>query len=396
MTSPSKLCSTPRLAVPGVPGALVAALVAAIGLAAAGCGSAAEADAQAAAAPPPAGIVHESNGDRIQVDHPERFPVETAGSREASAELTVTGTVSPDVSRSVPVLSLVSGRVVALAARLGDRVEKGQPLIHIRSADASGAFADYHKAQADEVLADRQLARGKLLADHGALAAKDLEQLEDAADKAAVDVRAGADRLRLLGLDPEGAPTDEIVIKAPASGVITEQNVTDTSGVRTLDNSPNLFTIADLSRVWVLCDVYENDLPAVHEGDSAEIRLAADPSRVLTGRISNIGPVLDPATRAAKVRIELPNPGLLRIGMFVTATFHSRAATVRAVVPASAVLHLHDREWVYLSTTPGAFERREVKTGAALPGNLQEIASGLEPGARVARDALALQNTTEQ
>jgi cobalt-zinc-cadmium efflux system membrane fusion protein len=116
----------------------------------------------------------------------------------------------------------------------------------------------------------------------------------------------------------------------------------------------------------------------------------------LKGRISNIGSILDPAIRTAKVRIEVANPGLLRVGMFVTATFHGQKAELRAVVPATAILHLHDREWVYVAAAGGGFQRQEVTSGQMLPGNMQELVSGLQPGQRVVSNALVFQNTVEQ
>jgi cobalt-zinc-cadmium efflux system membrane fusion protein len=178
--------------------------------------------------------------------------------------------------------------------------------------------------------------------------------------------------------------------------VVSEQNVTNAAGVKTLDNSPNLFTISDLSHVWIVCDVYENDLPGVRVGDSADIRLAAYPTQPLTGRISDIAPILDPNLRTGKVRIEVVNPGTLRIGMFVTAVFHQQSSETYAVVPATAVLHLHDRDWVYVPVGDGRFQRREVVGGAMQPGRFQELLSGLEPGAQVVANALVLQNTLEQ
>jgi cobalt-zinc-cadmium efflux system membrane fusion protein len=178
--------------------------------------------------------------------------------------------------------------------------------------------------------------------------------------------------------------------------VITEQNVTNAAGVKTLDNSPNLFTISDLSHVWIVCDVYENDLPTVRVGDSADIHLTAYPDRVLRGRISNVGQTLDPSIRTAKVRIEVANPGLLRVGMFVTATFHGQSRESRAAVPATAILHLHDREWVYVPAGDAQFERKEVVGGRMMPGNMQELLSGLDPGQRVVSNALVFQNTVEQ
>jgi cobalt-zinc-cadmium efflux system membrane fusion protein len=116
----------------------------------------------------------------------------------------------------------------------------------------------------------------------------------------------------------------------------------------------------------------------------------------LRGRIGNIGPILDPNIRTAKVRLELPNPGILRLGMFVTATFHGLNKEVHASVPASAVLHLHDRDWVYIPADNQRFRRVEVTAGKMLPGNMQEIISGIQPGQTVVTNALVLQNTVEQ
>jgi cobalt-zinc-cadmium efflux system membrane fusion protein len=268
-------------------------------------------------------------------------------------------------------------------------------LLRVQSADISGAFSDYRKAQADLVLAKAQLERAKLLYDHGAVAQKDLEVAQDTQDKAKVDVETALERLRVLGADINH-PSALVDVYAPASGVIVEQNVTAAAGVKTLDNSPNLFTVADLSDVWIVCDVYENDLPFVQLGQFAEIRLAAFPGRVLSGRIDNIGPILDPNIRTAKVRLQVHNPGFLRLGMFVTATFHGKQKVTVAVVPASAVLHLHDRDWVYVPVEGNRFRRVEVTAGAMLPGDQQEITSGIRAGERVVSNALVMQNTAEQ
>jgi cobalt-zinc-cadmium efflux system membrane fusion protein len=331
----------------------------------------------------------------VKVDHPEQFPVATATARQAAPELHVTGIVSADVSRTVPVISLASGRVVEIGAKLGDAVTKGQLLIRIQSTDISAALSDYRKALASQILARAQLDRANTLHEKGAMAKKDLEIAQDADAKAKVDVETTAERLRVLGADIN-QPSGVIDIHAPVSGVITEQNVTASAGVKTLDNSPNLFTIADLSYVWILCDVYENDLSNVHTGQYADVRLNAYPGRVFPARISQIGPILDPNTRTAKVRLELRNPGFMRLGMFVTATFHGLQKQIRAVVPASAVLHLHDRDWVYVPAEGKTFHRVEVSGGNMLAGNMQEILAGIAPGDRVVSNALVLQSTVEQ
>ena len=360
----------------------------------AGCGAKATVDPRAEA-PPPAVVEQDQDVNLVKVDHPEQFPVATAAARAAAPELHVTGVVSPDVSRTVPVISLASGRVVEIGAKLGDAVTKGQLLIRIQSTDIAAALSDYRKALASQVLARAQLERASTLHEKGAMAKKDLEIAQDADAKAKVDVETTAERSRVLGADIN-QPNGIIDIHAPVSGVITEQNVTASAGVKTLDNSPNLFTIADLSHVWILCDVYENDLSNVHTGEFADVRLNAYPGRVFSARISQIGPILDPNTRTAKVRLELRNPGFMRLGMFVTATFHGLHKQIRAVVPASAVLHLHDRDWVYVPAEGKTFRRVEVTGGNMLAGNMQEIVAGIAPGDRVVSNALVLQSTVEQ
>jgi cobalt-zinc-cadmium efflux system membrane fusion protein len=323
----------------------------------------------------------------FSVEHPEQFPIASSTAETTAPELVVTGTVAPDISRNVPVISLASGRVVAIHARLGDTVKKGQLLLTVRSDDVSGAFSNYRKAMADEVLARTQLTRAKELYSHGAIALNDLQVAQDTEDKAVVDVETMSEHIRLLGNNPDH-PNGVVDIFAPVSGIITDQQVTNSAGVQSLSTNP--FTISDLTNVWIVCDVYENDLPNVHLGDSAEIRLNAYPDRVFKGSVSNIAAALDPNIRTAKVRIEVGNPGTLRMGMFVTATFRSRTKEVRTVVPASAILHLHDRDWVYVPSEDKKFHRVEVVSGDRLPGNLQQIKSGLEAGQQVVANAVVL------
>jgi cobalt-zinc-cadmium efflux system membrane fusion protein len=370
---------------------LVAAL--ALALLLVGCGAKGASD-PAAGAPQSAQVEQEGNADLVKVAHPEQFPIATAGLHDSAPALNVTGVVSADVSRNVPVISLASGRILEVHARLGDTVTKGQLLLRVQSADTAAAFSDYRQAVADETLARAQLARSKLLYDKGAIAQKDLEVAQDVAEKTRVTVETTAERLKVLGADKDH-PSPVVDIVAPVSGVITDQQVTAASGTQGLA-SPNAFTISDLSHVWVICDVYENDLSFARVGEYAEIRLNAYPDKVLRARISNIGPILDPNLRTAKVRLEVQNPGFMRLGMFVKATFHGEKKAVDAMVPASAVLHLHDRDWVYVPLDAGQFRRVEVIGGEMLPGNMQQVRTGIQPGQRVVQNALVLQNTEEQ
>jgi cobalt-zinc-cadmium efflux system membrane fusion protein len=367
------------------------ALSLALGLFTSGCN---HKDDPPAEAPPPLKVQRVEDRNVFQVDHPERFPLTQAVPHVATSQLRVTGTVNPDISRNVPVISLATGRVVEISARLGDTVKKGQVLLRVQSADISGAFSDYQKAVADEALARTQLERSQLLYDKGAISLNDLQIAQDTEAKAKVDVKTTAEKLRVLGNANLDQPTGVVEIRAPVSGVITDQQVTNAAGVQGL-GSPNPFTISDLTYVWILCDVYENDLSNVRLGEKAEIRLNAYPDKVFTGVISNVGPVLDPSIRTAKVRIEVRNPGLMRPGMFVTATFHGQQKETRAAVPATAILHLHDRDWIYVREKD-KFRRLEIVSGDMLPDNMQEVVSGIAPGQQVVANALEFQYTVEQ
>jgi len=370
---------------------------AAIGLAlfCSGCAKETKADPADEAPPKVANQVeHVGETGAIKVDHPEQFPIVTAASYAATNDLNVTGVVSADVSRAIPVISIASGRIVEIHAKLGDTVTKGQLLLRVQSADISGAYSDYRQAVADEVLAKAQLERSKILLDKGAIAQKDYEVAVDMEEKAKITVETTTEHLWVLGADINH-PSAIVDIFAPISGVITDQQVTAAAGVQGLA-SPNPFTISDLTQVWVMCDVFENDLKNVHIGEFADVRLNAYPDRVFQGKIANIGPILDPNMRTAKVRLEMANPGLMRLGMFVTATFHGSDKQTHASVPATAILHLHDREWVYEPAGEKAFRRVEVSGGKMLPPNMQEVLSGLAPGDRVVTNALVLQNSTEQ
>jgi len=370
---------------------LVLSLPAVLGLE--GCSSHAD---PAAEAPPPANVVLAAEPSLFTVDHPEQFPLAAATERPATSELVVTGVVAPDIARNVPVVSLASGRVVAVHSRLGDTVEKGQLLLTIRSDDVAGGFSDYRKAVADEILARAQFERSKDLFEHGAIALNDLQVAQDTEDKAKVDLETTAEHLRLLGNDPD-KPAHMVDIFAPVSGVITDQEVTNAAAVQAF-NTPSPFTISDLSSVWVVCDVYENDMATVKLGDTAEITLNAYPDRTVKGRISNIGAILDPSIRTAKVRIEVQNPGIMRLGMFARATFHGQTREMHTIVPASSVLHMHDRDFVFVPAPDKKFRRQEVVSGDLLPDNtdLQEIKSGLRPGQQVVTNALVLDHVLAQ
>jgi cobalt-zinc-cadmium efflux system membrane fusion protein len=343
----------------------------------------------AAEAPPPAKVVGDVDVANWAVQDPSKYPLATAEEYDAPAKLVVTGVVNPDIARTVPVISLASGRVVDIKARLGDQVKKGQVLLQVRSDDISGGFATYQSAVADEVLAKAQWERAQELYKHGAIALNDLQIADDAEQKAKITVDVAAEHLKLLGGTVDH-PSGIVDIVAPVAGVITDQQVTNAAGVQSLGTNP--FTISDLTYVWIVCDVYENDIPNVRIGDGAEVRFNALPDLVLKGTVSNIGPILDPNIRTAKVRIEVRNPGTLRIGMFASATFQSLKKEAHTTVPSSAILRLHDRDWVYVPAPENKFHRLQIVAGDSLPNDKQEVKAGLKPGQKVVENPLALQN----
>jgi cobalt-zinc-cadmium efflux system membrane fusion protein len=324
----------------------------------------------------------------LTVAHPELFQTVKVERRDLPAELNANGTIQPDVNKTIHVTSLGAGRVADLKVRLGDYVKKGQVLLVISSPDLAAAMGDYQKASADEALARKALERAQLLYSRGALAQKDLEVAENAETKAISDQKTAETRLRILGGDP-AHPSTTIELHAPVAGTIVEQNVAGFEGIKSLDNTPNLFTIADLSNVWVVCDVYENDLGDVHIGDPAEVHLNALPDRVFKSSVSDVSRVLDPNTRAAKVRIVLANrDGAFRPGMYAVATFRSRKQKPHLVVPATAIMRLQDKDWIFRKETANSFRRLEVQT-AGLSDGLQQIRHGAKVGDELVANALA-------
>jgi cobalt-zinc-cadmium efflux system membrane fusion protein len=351
-----------------------------------------------AEAPPSSVKVEETGGSAVvRVERAGRFPLVQTVSQDVRSQLQVTGTVNPDVSREIPVLSLANGRVVALHVGLGDYVHKGELVMEVQSPDVSTAFSAYLKAVNDEHLTSVTFERDKLLYDKGAIAQSQLQGAQNGEDDAKAGLAAAEQQLKILGVN-KNHPGETVKIYAPASGVIIAQNVTaaGAAGI-TYAGSTGSLTIADLSHVWVICDVYENDLAGVRIGQHADIQLNAFPGKLFSGTISDIGAQLDPSLRTAKVRIQVANPqGLLRIGMFATGALQGSKPQQETAVPSGAVLQLHDRSYVFEPAGDATFKRVQIKTGATLPGNLLVVEAGLNVGQRVVGNALDLENTADQ
>lgn len=346
-------------------------------------------------APPKSRVVTNGDMSLVAIDKPDQFPLVAAASYDFAPTLTATGSVFPDISREIPVISLVSGRVVDIKVRLDDHVRKGQLLLKVQSPDSSSSYNQYIKAVNDEHMNNKAYIRAEDLFKHGAVSMAMLEQAEDAEKDSLADVKAAEELLNTLGID-KNHPSPIVPVYSPISGTIVSQNVTNAAAAGvTYSGSATAFTVADLSVVWIICDVWENDIPKLALGQAAHIKLEAYPEQPLTGRISDIGPVLDPQLRTAKVRIEVANPHeLLKLGMFVNATFSASREQHFVTVPAPSVLHLHDRDWVFIPAGDSKFRRVEVKAGQIV-GDRQVLLSGIQAGQQVVSNVLQLETTLE-
>jgi len=310
---------------------------------------------------------------------------------EALAEPGVTaatGRVSFDEERVSRVASPVSGRIVELLAQPGDRVRKGQGLLAVASPDAQSALADFVAANSDRAVAERSLERQRRLFADEAVPYKDVLQAEGDATKAAAAVARAAGHLEVLGIDPRSSPAGaaRFVVRAPLDGVVVERPAFPGMEVRPDTGAP-LVTVADLSHLWVLADVYERDLARVAVGQRAAIRVAAEPGRAFEGEVTHVGELVDPTTRTVKVRIDVENPGLvLKPEMFARVAIQGAPPSRPSLfVPNSAVLSDGYGSAVVVAVGEGRYQKRTVELGGEQDGRVR-VLSGLDPGERVVVD----------
>jgi RND family efflux transporter MFP subunit len=329
-------------------------------------------------------VVISLTGDAVQRAGIVVAPVAGDG---AGTEMRLPGVVEPNAYRQVRATSLVGGRVTRVSVELGTHVRRGQALAQVDSPELAEAQTKYVSARAMLDAHDRELQRTQKLVEIGAASRQELERIhaEHAAQTAAV--QSARSQLELLGvpaptIDSLGSGTTvnaTTSVPAPIDGVITERAANVGLNV---DPATALFTVVDLSTVWITADVYEKDLPRVRVGSDATITTAAFPGVSLRGRVSYIDPQLNPETRTAKIRIEVSNPrGELRLGMYTDVVVSVTSGASVPIVPRSAVQNVGDRTVVYLATPtePGKFTEREVRLGQP-SGKGVEVASGVQPG----------------
>jgi cobalt-zinc-cadmium efflux system membrane fusion protein len=305
--------------------------------------------------------------------------------------LRLTGNVTYNAFKTTPVFSPIGGPVHEILAAPGQTVNAGQPLLTVNSPDYSAARSAYLKARDAFFLADKIFTRSQDLYSHGAIAEADLQQAESGRSQAQADLQASEDMLRAIGIkDPEAMiknppkTTLQVPVPAPVAGEVVERLVGP--GQLLQAGATQVFTISDMSTVWVLVNVYQSDVAYVHAGDSVDITTDAYPE-VFHGKISYLAPALDPNTRTLQARIVTGNPGKrLKKDMYVTAVLQSGAIQNALTVPDAAVLRdTENLPFVYVQSGTNQFARRLVKIADSQNGRTQ-VTDGLKEGEHVVGD----------
>jgi len=304
----------------------------------------------------------------------------------AGTAVTVPGSVMANAYREVKVTPIATGIVTKVHVELGAVVRRGSPLVTIFSAELAESQTKYMSMAAMLEADHKKLERTRKLVEIGAASRQDLEEITAVHEAHATEVEAARQRLQLLGLSPEQVRTltsssqvvSTIVVPAPITGVITSRS---TNLGQVVAMGQELLSVTDLSEVWVVGDLYEQDFKTVRVGSEAAITTPAYPGLMLRGRVSYIDPRVDPQARTAKARIEVPNSdGRLRLGMYVTVSFTTPGASAVAV-PRSAVQTIGDRQVVFVPAEgeDGKFVQRQVLLGSPIADNYT-VLSGLKPG----------------
>jgi cobalt-zinc-cadmium efflux system membrane fusion protein len=310
---------------------------------------------------------------------------EVVTSQSYRKTISATGTVAFSQNKSTQVLSPISGPVARILANVGSRVGRGEALATVASPDFAAAVSALRKADATAKNARRIATLDEQLFKNDAIARRDLEQAQTDAISAESDRDAAVQQLHALGVDnktitdiEENKPVENLggVIRSPISGTVVERLV---SPGQLLQAATPAFTVADLSSVWVMANVFEADLPSVHVGDTADVITGA--GQTLQGRVDYIAALVDPNTRAVSVRLDVPNPGeVLKRDLYVRVQIHSQAPASGILIPVSAVLRDDENlPFVFVAKPGGTFERRRVELASRI-GDRQEIRSGLAAG----------------
>ncbi|MGH7356028.1 MAG: efflux RND transporter periplasmic adaptor subunit [Candidatus Rokuibacteriota bacterium] len=311
----------------------------------------------------------------------------TVSAAESTASVRVPGSVMPNAYREVKVTPIVGGIVTKVHVALGDTVRRGAPIVTLFSAELADAQTKYLSMAAMLAADRRKLERTQQLVEIGAASRQELEEITAVDAGHATEVESARQRLLLFGLTPEQVQAltrpsqvlSTVVVPAPIDGVITVRTV---NLGQVVAMGQELLVVTDLSNVWVVGDLYEQDFQTVRVGSEAAITAPAYPGLTLRGQVAYIDPRVDPQARTTKVRVEVPNPdGRLRLGMYVSMVFTTRRGDGAVVVPRTAVQALGERFVVYLPVKDeeGKFIQRQVRVGEPV-GDGYTVLAGLRPG----------------
>jgi cobalt-zinc-cadmium efflux system membrane fusion protein len=301
--------------------------------------------------------------------------------------LDLAGKVQADPTKVFRIFPPASGRILELRVKPGDRVQRGQTLAVIESSDAATARSDFAKAKVEAQRAASAADREKVLLDHGAAAEKDYIDARALSDTAVAELARARQRLEILNISPS-ASEDSVSLLSPAGGVVLNVSAAPGELSRSLETADPLTTIADLTTVWIVGDVYEKDITKIERGKPVTVTCDAYPGQQWTGRVDSLFGAIDPATRTLKLRVALHNSDQrLKPEMF--AAIHLRVGTHKAaVIPATAIIHEGQTTTVFVESG-GKPEQRNVTTGQTIDGRV-EIVSGLQPGQQVVAEGAEL------
>lgn len=353
---------------------------------AAGCGSRTDADAAIAHAD----STRKDSSVAISPEQRERIAISVVTPSPFHDVVQTTGTVAYDGDQSTQILAPISGPVTRILVQPGAHVRRGQALAYVSSPDFAEAVADYRKARATAANAQHVAELNQQLFENDAIARRDLEQAQTDAISAAADRDAAFQRLQALGVDDStlavleaGKPASVArgVIRSPIEGSLVERLITP--GQLLEAGATPCFTVADMSAMWVMANVFESDLAAVRVGDAATVTTNASPEP-FTGRVDNVAAFVDPSTKATSVRILVPNrERLLKKDMYVNVAIRSRDEHTGLLIPVSAVLRDDDNQpFVYVEDSTHGYHRRTVTLGSRIDDRYV-IARGLQPGDHV-------------
>jgi membrane fusion protein, heavy metal efflux system len=354
-----------------------------------GCGSRSSSDNSAAQTPK-----DDSANTEIIASDSKGIQTQLARSTAIPEYLDLPAHIEPDPTRVVHVFAPIGGRIVEMQVRPWDHVEKGQTLATLESSDLARAVADYHKALVDNQVKQKALARAQDLLEHKAVAEKDFEQAQDDAQQAQAEVQAAREQVQVFGMDPDHAST-QLVVKAPRTGSVLDVGAAPGEFSQALSAPAPLATIADVTTVWALGDVYEQDLAAAKLGEDAQVTLNAYPGQHWSGRVSVVSGAVDPNTRTLRVRVVLANSdGRIKPQMFGSIRLVKSSAP-GILVPATAVLREGNDAYVFVAKGNGRFERRAVELGRSVDGSL-EITGGVNAGETIVTDGSLLLRSVGQ